>query len=132
MHFYLVSARFYQLAIGALLVSLPQALPSIKTSIVSFASFVCVLLLLLLPFKAQPFTLSVVVTCLTASLLYFYHNSLAFILENKVVQFIGKISYSLYLWYFAYLGLLTSLPLLHHSTCFSHVSLFVLQLLLII
>lgn len=99
MHFYLVSARFYQLAIGALLVSLSHALPSIKTSIVSFTSFVCVLLLLLLPFKAQPFTLSVAATCLTASLLYFYHNSLAFILENKVVQFIGKISYSLYLWH---------------------------------
>ncbi len=100
-HFYSPSSRFYQLAIGALLVFIKPITHQLGINkIIAAISFCTILLMLFISYQFSPFASSLIITIATALLIHCYsQNPFLILLEQSPIVFIGKISYSLYLWH---------------------------------
>ena len=99
-HFYAVSSRFYQLALGALLAGFNVTKSTFTRNSIGIIGLITIIILLLTTNPISPFTSSVIITIATCALLFGYNkNVLGIFLENKPIIFLGKISYSVYLWH---------------------------------
>jgi peptidoglycan/LPS O-acetylase OafA/YrhL len=102
--FYSLLSRFWELGIGCLLAfSKENKLSSAKNNLISCAGFVAVIASFLF-IKYENFPgLAALLPCIGTALIIFSGESqqtfLARFLANRIFVFIGKISYSLYLWH---------------------------------
>jgi peptidoglycan/LPS O-acetylase OafA/YrhL len=101
-NFFQVSSRFYELSIGSIisLIEIEKLKKSRYSSLISNLSLLLIILIFFLPKNEISVTYNLFVVLLSSLLIVFYNKSLfTRILESKVLVFLGKLSFGIYLWH---------------------------------
>ncbi|SKA16525.1 acyltransferase family protein [Sediminibacterium ginsengisoli] len=97
-NFFIVTSRLYQFGAGALLVFAVKKYES-RNALPSVVLLLGLIALLVFPFT-KILLINIAVTAVTALLIYTYRPKAAgYILENPVLVFLGRISFSMYMWH---------------------------------
>ena len=99
--FYLLPTRMWQIGSGCLLASLIQYIPTSKNSIGTIIGFLLLLIIFFFPVNTSGIGFESIIAVIGACLII-WSGSNGFskiVLENKIAVFIGKVSFSLYLWH---------------------------------